>query len=196
MSDMVFGSLVLAVFLVFVFALGKVIYEVKNWRFTRAWGPLVAIVQGKVTGDGGGGATSWLTGIFRGRRVQASMTPDRNLYSGESGLRYNYFDVALLDVPGREDWTLAYETSILGFGQTGWTIRTKDKAIESSLNSLDLVSLVAPFGSPTIDYSRQSKTLRFSEDAGPVWVPAPERFVAELELLLKLAELNATANAV
>jgi hypothetical protein len=124
------------------------------------------------------------------------MMPGRSLYSGESGFRYNYFDVALLDVPGRQDWTFSYETSILGFGQDGWVIKTEDKALESALKSLDLVSLVAPFGSPTIEYSRQSKTLRLSEDCGPVWVPSPERFVAELELLLKLAELNATANAV
>ncbi len=196
MNDTVFGCIVLAIFLVFVFALGKVIYEVKNRRFTRAWGPLVALVKGKVTGDAGGGATSWLTGTFRGRRVQATMTPDRNRYSGESGSRYNDFNVALLDVPGREDWALSYETSILGFGQTGWVIRTEDKALESNLNRLGLVALVAPFGSPAIEYSRQSKTLRYSEDAGPVWVPAPERFVAELELLLRLAEVNATANAV
>lgn len=195
MSDTVFGSIVLAIFLVFVFALGKVIYEVKNWRFTRAWGALVPIVSGKVAGDGGGGATSWLTGTFRGRRMQATMTPGRNRYSDESGFRYNHFDVALLDVPGRQSWTLSCETSILGFGQDGWVIKTEDKALESSLNSLDLVSLVAPFGSPTIEYSRQSKTLRLSEDCGPVWVPMPERFVAELELLLKLAEVTAAANA-
>ncbi|MES1243603.1 MAG: hypothetical protein ABUT39_18495 [Acidobacteriota bacterium] len=184
MSDTVFGAFVLAVFLVFVFVLGKVIYEVKNRRFVKAWGPLVPIVNGTVTGDGGGGATSWLTGTYRGRRVQATMVPDRNRYSGESGFRYNYYDVALLDVPGRQDWSL----------EEG-RIATKDKALESSLISLDVASLVAPFGSTTVEYRRQTNKLQLSEDCGPVWVPMPERFVAELELLLKLAEMNASANA-
>ena len=105
-SDMVFGSIVLFFFLVFIFALGKVIYTFKNARFTKAWSPLVPIINGTVVGDGGGGSTSWLTGTWQGRRVRAIMSPDRNRYSGESGSRYNEFGIELLDVPGGQDWRI------------------------------------------------------------------------------------------
>lgn len=71
---MLFGTAVLAVFLVFVFILGKLIYTFKASRFTKAWGPLIPIIQGTVANDGGGAATSWLTGTYRGKKVQASMT--------------------------------------------------------------------------------------------------------------------------
>ncbi len=179
-GDMLFGSAVLAVFLVFVFALGYVIYKFKNRRFTRAWAPLVPLVQGKVTGDGGGGATSWLSGTYRGKPVRATMIPHRNQYSGESGSYYNHFEVALLDVAGRLDWNAEVKTAILGFGRTGWTITADDPALVARLEAAGVLSLVARFGEPTVVYQARAKTLQYSEDVTPQWTPAPARFQEEL----------------
>src|SRR5689334_20548661 len=92
-SDMVLGIVVLVPFLILCFVLGKAIATLKNARFTKAWAPLVPVIQGTVVHDGGGASTSWLTGTWQGRKVQASMTPGRNRYSGESGSRYNEFGV-------------------------------------------------------------------------------------------------------
>lgn len=193
-SDFIFGAIVLVIFLVFVFALGFLINKFKNARFTKAWAPLINIINGKVIEDGGGGATSYLLGTYRGRRVQASMTPDRNRYTNETGFRYNYFEVAAMDVPGKQDWTLSYETSVLGFGQTGLQIKSKDKTLEAALNQAGVISMIAGFGNPTITYSRSTQMLTFSEDVTPQWIPTPERFIAELELLLKLVEVNQRVN--
>lgn len=191
---MLFGSFVLAIFLIFVFALGKLINVVKNARFTRAWAPLIPILQGKVTGDGGGAATSWLTGTYRGRPVRASMTPNRNQYQGETGHYYNYFDVALLDVPGSGSWSVEYRTGVWGLVQEGWHIEAKDAALKSRLERSDLLSLLTRFGAPTVRYEARSGALLYSEDVTPLWIPLPERFQQELELLLELAALNAEVN--
>jgi hypothetical protein len=183
-SDMVFGSVVLVIFLVFVFALGKVIYTFKNARFTKAWSPLVPIINGTVVGDGGGGSTSWLTGTWQGRRVRAIMTPDRNRYSGESGSRYNEFGVELLDVPGAQDWTVGEDQRI----------ETKDPSLRQRLEASGILLMIEAFGSPTVEYRHRQGTLSFSEDAGSRWTPIPERFEAELEFLLRLASLNDEVN--
>ncbi len=193
-GDMLFGGMVLAIFLVFIFLAGMLISRFKNARFAKAWTPLAPLIGGKVVEDGGGAATSWLTGTWRGRRVVASMTPNRNLYSGESGHRYNHFDVALLDVPGGRDWKIEYQTAILGFGQTGWRIVTRDKALEDRLNASGILFAVSNFGSPEIAYSARDGKLQYSDDVTPQWIPTPERFQQELELLLTLAKVNEEVN--
>lgn len=194
-GDMLFGSVVLAIFLVFVFLLGMFISRFKNARFAKAWTPLMPMIDGKPVGDGGGAATSWLTGSYRGRRVVASMVPDRNRYSGESGHRYNYFEVALLDVPGRQDWKIEYQTAILGFGQTGWRVVTQDKALEDRLNASGILATIGNSGAEEVLYSAREKKLIFAEDVTPRWIPTPERFQQELELLLALGKVNEEVNS-
>lgn len=193
-GDMLFGGMVLAIFLVFVFLAGWVLNRFKNSGFRKAWAPLIPMIQGRVVEDGGGAATSWLTGTYRGRRVVASMTPNRNRYSGESGPRYNHFDVTLLDVPGGQDWRIEHQTAILGFGQTGWRVLTKDKALEDRLNASGILFTVANSGVEEVLYSARERKLLFAEDVTPQWTSTPERFQQELELLLTLAKVNEEVN--
>jgi hypothetical protein len=194
-GDMLFGSVVLFIFLIFVFALGFLLNRFKNRRFHRAWAPLVPLLNGKITDDGGGAATSWLSGAYRGQPVRASMIPNRNRYSGESGSRYNHFEIALLEVPGRQDWSIEYKTPILGFGQTGWQIDTDDAALRDRLHASGVINEIARMGPEEIRYQARAKTLLYSEDVTPLWVPAPGRFQEELELLVLLARVNAEVNS-
>lgn len=182
-SEMVFGSIVLVIFLVFVFALGKAIYTFKNARFTKAWSPLVPIINGTVAGDGGGGSTSWLTGTWQGRRVRAIMSPDRNRYSGESGWRYNEFGIELLDVPGGQDWRIDNSR-----------VEMAEPALRQRLEASGILLMIQAFGTPAVSYSRAQKMLSYSEDAGSRWTPTPEHFEAELGLLLRLAKMNEEVN--
>lgn len=183
-SEMVFGSVVLFFFLIFIFALGKVIYTFKNARFTKAWSPLVPIINGTVVGDGGGGATSWLTGTWQGRRVRAIMCPGRNRYSGESGWRYNEFGIELLDVPGGQDWRIENAR-----------VEMAEPALRQRLEASGILLMIQAFGTPRVSYSRTQKILSYSEDAGSRWTPTPEHFEAELELLLRLAKVNEEINS-
>lgn len=192
--DLLFGVVVLIIFLILVFMAGKVLYAYKNGRLTRAWDPLVPIIRGTVVGDGGGAATSWLSGTYQGRNIQASIVPNRNKYSGESGVRYNYFDVALTDEPGLHDWSIRYETALLSFGPPTWRINTQDKALRAALEQADLIATLARFGTPAIEYRRQQKQLIYSEDVTPRWLPTPDRFTEQLELLLQATDLNHRIN--
>jgi hypothetical protein len=115
-------------------------------------------------------------------------------YSDDSGHRYNHFDVALLDVPGQQDWKIEYKTAILGFGQTGWRIVTKDKALEDRLNASGILATIANFGSDGVQYQARERKLLFTEDVTPRWIPTPERFQQELELLLGLAKVSEEVN--
>lgn len=56
------------------------------------------------------------------------------------------------------------------------------------------VALIERLGFPAVVYSAREKTLLFSEDAGPVWAPMPERFREELDVLLQLAEIQERVN--
>lgn len=193
-SDFIFGAVVLAIFLVFVIVLGWLISTFKNARFAKAWTPLLPIISGKITQDGGGAATSWLTGTYQGRRVQASMVPDRNRYSGESGSRYNHFEVALLEVSGLQDWSVVYKTPVLGFGEYGWRIQTPDKALEARLLAAGVLQVVARLQCDTLEYKAKAQRLTCEQDITPQWVPTPERFRADLELLILLAQVNEKVN--
>lgn len=205
MSDMVLGTLILIVFLIVVFIAGYFLYRFKNARLTGAWGPLVSLVNGKVVGDGGGGATSWLTGTYKSRKVQASMTPGRNMYSSNPSESnrgtYNYFESALADVPGKYNWRVEFNRAVLGVGQTGWRVQSEDRSVENSLDAANVVALISPFGEPpshlglsTVEYNSREHLLLYREDAGSRWTPTPERFTEELELLLRLEDVNARVN--
>lgn len=182
-SDMVVGSVGLVVFLVFVFAAGKVLSGFKNARFTRAWTPLVPVIGGTVVHDGGGASTSWLVGTWQGRKVQASMTPGRNRYSGESGFKYNEFGVELLDVQGGQDWRIEDAR-----------ITMAEPALRQRLEASGILLMLQAFGTPAVSYSRSQKKISYSGDAGSRWTPTPEHFEAELQLLLRLARLNEEIN--
>ena len=122
------------------------------------------------------------------------MIPQRNRYSGQSGPRYNYFDAALLGVPGAQDWQIAYHTPVLGLGRTGWQIDTQDPALAARLEASGIIARLARLGQPTISYSKQRRALQYSEDVTPRWAPTPERFGEQLELLLLLAQAAEQAN--
>jgi len=195
-SDTVLGSAILAVFLVVVFAAGWVLYKIKNAALEREWAPLGPLIQdARIVGDGGGGATSWMTGTYRGRRITASISPDVAKYTGttdSSGHYRNPFSVALDDVPGASDWRLEH---VPGSSGSSWRVVTRDDALRSGLDRSPAMAILARLGTGDLDDSRSSRALRFSEDVRPLKVPQLDRFRAELDALLELAEVNAAVNA-
>jgi hypothetical protein len=181
-EDLIFGSIILAIFLVCVFAAGLVLNRVKNARFRRVWGPLIPVIGGRVVEDGGGAATSWLTGTYKGWQVSASMVPNRNRYPGETGFRYNYFDVALLETPGRSNWSLNDRPV------------SPDKALEQRLREASAMAVLDGTGPAEVIFDSKQRTLTFVQEMGPGWVPSPAQFVMQLDVLLRLAEINRAVN--
>ena len=201
MSDTILGVIVLVPFLVFIFIAGYFIYKFKNARLTRAWGPLLGLVNdGKVAGDGGGGASSWLTGTYRGRPIAAKIAPNLNKYE-DGGDHYNYFDVALRQTPGKHDWAIDYNRAVLGVGQNGWQVKTKDPVLEAALRAAGIAALVAPFGETpahfpdgSLAYSAREQLLRYQADITPAVAPTPQAFTAMLDMLFKVDEINRQVN--
>jgi hypothetical protein len=57
-----------------------------------------------------------------------------------------------------------------------------------------VINEIARMGPEEVRYQARAKTLLYSEDVTPLWVPAPGRFQEELELLLRLARVNGEVN--
>jgi hypothetical protein len=208
-SDLIFGVFVTVIFLALVFGAGVLLYKFKNMRFVKAWQPLVPIIGGSIRGDGGGAATSWLSGTYKGKDVHASMSPNAN-DSGRSGstmtgFAFNAFELILRDVPGTQDWSITYHIPLLGGAGQEWRISTKDTALQERLQAQGIVNLVASLGYPSaaavgaglpvLRYTAREAQLHYREDAGSEWLPTPDRFREELETLLRVASINAQVNA-
>ena len=206
-SDLIFGILVTAIFLALVFGAGVLLYKFKNTRFVKAWQPLVPIISGSIHGDGGGAATSWLRGTYKNKAIQASMSPNAN-DSGRSGsvmtgFAYNAFEITMSDVPGKQDWSVTYHMPFVG-GTQEWRILTQDAALHERLQAHGVIDLAASLGYPSgsvvgaglpvLGYNAREGQLRFREDAGPEWLPTPDRFRQELETLMRVAAINAQVN--
>jgi hypothetical protein len=186
-QDIVFGAVVLVIVLFCAYWVGGLLSRWKNARFARAWAPLVPVINGTITNDGAGAATSWLTGMYAGRQVRASLTPDRNRYSGETGPRYNYFDVALLDVQGKQDWSIRFQNNE---GHPA----AADDALEERLRQAGIVAMLTSIGSPEARYNAGERSLQISLEVTSGWAPMPESFQVYLNHMLQLAEINATVN--
>jgi hypothetical protein len=181
-EDLITGSIILVVFLVCVCFAGRVLSRFKNARYTSAWQPLIPVIAGKVVDDGGGAATSWVVGTYKGRAVAASMTPDRNRFTGESGFRYNYFDVALTDVAGRADWSLK-----------GRPVAA-DAGLQQRLADAQAMSVLEAIGRSEAVYDSRERSLKIIQETGPGWTPSRAQFEQQLETLLRLSEINAAVN--
>ena len=67
LSEFVIGGMVILGFLVVAYGTGKVLGRYKNAQFTRAWAPLVSLINGTIHQYNGGSDTSWLQGTYKGR---------------------------------------------------------------------------------------------------------------------------------
>jgi hypothetical protein len=196
-GDMAFGAAVLAVALPVFYFIGKVIVRLKNAKFERAWRPLMPVLTGaKVVADqGGGGASSWLTGTYRGTSVFAEMTPD----VGRGGLTdspgyENRFETGVRDLAGASDWSVRWSEQFLGFGTTGWVVSSDDPVLTEKLERAGVRELVASLGRGEVRYRTFTSTLVLHQDIRPLWVPPPERFRTELDVLLELAAVAGPLN--
>lgn len=191
LSDFQLGLIIMPFFLVFIFTMGYGIYRVKNAMLTREWTPLRPLIDGggTIAGDGGGGATSWLSGKYRGRRIQASMSPGVSKYSGESGHYANRFTVAVLDVSGAENFRITDAPSLPRFWQSEWRADAKNEVLRQALEAAGVVPRVSAFGEVEVSYNRSTRMLELVEDVSPLKVPPRERFQQELDLLIELADI-------
>ena len=190
-SDIIVSSVAIVIFLIVAYGIGRAHSAWKNRSFTRAWAPLVPIVSGTVTYDQSAAVSSSLHGTYKGHAVRAIMSPQRNRYHFASPDRYNEFEVLLTDVAGVHDWKIYHEKSILGIGRDGWQIKSNDALLQARLEATSIASTLALLGTPLLQYTADTHTLRFSNDITPNLVLIPRQFSEVLELLVHLARVQA-----
>lgn len=194
MSDTTLGVIILVVFLVVAYFIGRLLSNIKNAKFAKAWSPFIPIINGSVVFDKGGAASSSLVGTYQGRKVVATMAPKLNKYSGDSAGHYhNYFSISITS-SGTHDWKITSEKPVLGVGNKGWVI-TAAEDLKSKLTSAAVVELASSFGATMIAFSAKGKTLKLTDHVTPLWVPTTERFEQGVNLLLQLATINEEVNA-
>ena len=189
--DTVLSVMGLAVFLMLAYGVGVLLSRFKNARFRKAWAPLQALIDGKVVDDGGGAATSWLTGTYQGYQVRARMSPQRNL--GVAGRRFNDFAVALAQVKGEQDWTFAGRPSPEP-GKSPWRVTADTTAVAQRLERAVIENMLPGLGYPKVSFRQQSGLLEYQVDVTPALVPTPELFARTLEFLVWLEGVNREAN--
>ena len=194
-EEIVFGAVVLAFFLAFAYVAGLVLVRFKNRGFRRAWAPLMPILSdAKIIDDGGGSATSWLSGAYRGAKVYASTSPNVRRHTGSSAIG-NSFSAGLQDVPGKYDWSLERKAGFPGLGAGGWTVRSEDAPLQARLEASSLVSIVSPLGEASLRYKKRDRSLVWTSNIEPYVALPPEQFRITLNTLLEVASINNKVNS-
>ena len=202
MADLLSGVVVLVVLLAVVLGAGLVLRRLADARSARVWQPLVLVVDGSAGDDGDGSGSRWFDGTYGGRAVHARCAAADDTGRAGSGTTSepdHAFEVVVAGGPGRADWRLLHAE-----GTDLWQLVSDDPALVRRLRAEGVVERVAALGRPgpavgqarlpVLGYTAHDGRLHYREDAGPDRVPTSERFRAELEALLAVAEANARVN--
>ncbi|MGV3708850.1 MAG: hypothetical protein ACO1Q7_08410 [Gemmatimonas sp.] len=188
-EDMIFGGAVLAVFLVIVFVLGFLLNRFKNRRFRNAWMPLASLLTDvRITEDGGGAATSWLSGKFHGRLVHASMSPDVAQHSFTTN-KGNHFSIIVPDVVAGESWFAEYAPATPLLRKQGWTITTESRATHDAIERSEILPLVQSLGYGSLRYNAGRRQLVWQELIEPLWVLPPAQFTVAVRTMFTAADI-------
>ncbi len=195
--EIIQGILVLAVFLVVCYVIGKTVARVKNRWFAGVWSPLVPLLDGaQVMGDGGVATTSRLSGRYRGASVHALMTPNvqRNHYAQHDN--GNQFDVVIENVPGAEDWSIVWELGLPLVRDASWVVRPSGSPLGDRLVSAGVIAHVEPFGRASTHYRARDQVIEWSGFIEPRVILSPEQFRQLLDALVALEVVNRRVNRV
>ena len=167
----------------FILACGAVLMLSRRSSFSRTWPPLVPIVNGALERKY---MSAMLKGTYQQYPVQATL-----LLGGAEDPDTFHIEMA---VPrGGTDWSIQYGSEKL-FGKDQWYVKTKDERYQQELVQSGILAEMQRWESlPTVSYRAQPGTLIYEEKGN---VPKPERFQAQLDLLLRLARINAQSNTV
>lgn len=201
MSDLILGAVLLAIFLVLVFAAGLVHARLTTRGVAQTLEPLVPVIGGALAGNG---TQRWLTGHYGGRRVLAAAVPGVAIFSGEGGgERYNAFDVEVQEVAGATDWMLTYGAQGPGemlSGAESWRFITRERALGERLRASPIITEVERFGgagvrgAPTVRYSSAQKSLLHRDNVSPQLAPDPAHFERQVALAVRLAAISEEVN--
>jgi hypothetical protein len=101
------------------------------------------------------------------------------------------FQIQMETVAPGADWLIRYGSEKL-FGKEEWYIKASHPILQQRLAQSAILAEMQQWDShPTIRYQMDSGTLTYEENGA---VPKPERFRAQLDLLLRLVRINEHVN--
>jgi hypothetical protein len=187
MIDNIVTFIGIVVFVYLCYRVGLLINKVKYWRFTRAWQPLIEVVNGTVHEDPqGGGASSYLVGEWKGFAIHARMSPQVRTYG--SDVIENRFVVGVAQQEGRASWRTVM------FPELDLT-SDSDPALAHDLRRAGVIALLQNAACSSARFEAHTNYLFLDEIVTPLWVPPPERFVVLLDVAVELARVQRDVNA-
>ena len=166
-----------------VLALVAFIRVSKRASVSRTWEPLVPIVNGTLERKYG---TAELRGTYQERPIFAT----RILGGTEDP---DTFRIEMKTVSGGANWLVRYGSEKI-LGKDQWYLLAGHEKLQQRLMEAGIFTEMQRWeGHPIISYRVDSSTLIYQEN-GPV--PKPERFQAQLDLLLHLAQINEQVNGI
>ena len=166
-----------------ILACGAVLMLSRRSSVSRNWLPLVPVVNGELE-------RKYRSAILRGTYQQYPVQATLLLGGAEDP---DTFQIEMTVPRGGTDWSIQYGSENL-FGKDQWYVKTKDERYQQELIQSGLLAEMQRWEShPTVSYRAQSGMLIYEEKGN---VPKPERFQAQLDLLLRLARINAQLNTV
>ncbi|MFL6211524.1 MAG: hypothetical protein ACJ74W_21930 [Pyrinomonadaceae bacterium] len=171
---------IIGVVVLFFFVVGP---ESQAPRRADAWAHVVSLI-------GGTERRGKISGSYQGRAVEVFLADH-----GDETTFYYYH--LRLKVPIRGfDWTIRFDTTTFLDPTKRWHIKSSEEALKQKLTdagALELVKQAA--GRPDVRYRADKGTLEYERYVGEdTYVPTPDEFAAQLNLLTRLADLNEELN--
>jgi hypothetical protein len=148
---------------------------------SRAWEPLVPVVNGTLERKY---MTALLRGIYQAYAVSATL-----LTGGAEDP--DTFQIEMRTAARGANWLAKYGSKKL-FGKDEWYVKADHPILQQRLDESGFLAELQDWdGHPTISYRSDPGTLIYEETGS---VPKPDRFRAELDLLVRLARINEQVN--
>lgn len=165
----------------FLLACVAVVTVSRRSSVSQNWLPLVPIVNGELERTY---RRARLRGMYQQYPIQATLI----LGGAEDP---DTFHIEMTIPPGGTDWSIQYGSEKL-LGKDEWYVKTPEEGVQQQLIQSGVLAEMQRWEShPTISYRAQSGTLIYEERVN---IPQPERFQAQLDLLLRIAEMNTQVN--
>jgi Tol biopolymer transport system component len=194
--DIVWGVLIVAVALPVLYFAARLATKIGQAWSARILAPL-APVLGSVSKLSAGA----LRGIYKGCDLRAFYAKNKNDgWDDTNSVGFNAFYIEAMDLPGRHNWSIKFHVSgLLGQGPKELFIHAADSALSERLAQTGVIAAVAKVSTPsedyvTVAYDAGRKVLTYSDDVSPRSVPTPQQFLAQLDLVARLAVINTEVN--
>jgi hypothetical protein len=193
MSDAVLGAIILVPLVVAIYFVARLVAAVGDAWGAHQLAPLAPTIGGVVSRDG-----PHVDGSYRGLRLRVFATTD-NIGSGETGTRMNAIKIEVPDLDGHGSWRIAYHpTSWLGPNRELF-IEVPDTALGDRINGCGALEAIAAVNTPSesyvaVAYDARERKLTYTDDVSPRRVPKTADFARQLDLVVRLVEINTAAN--